>query len=191
MAAPLILKKRNVYEQNQRPSKDGKLPPKHEQRRSRLTLRERRKLVNLAYEVLDPEHTGKILREKIDDIADEIAYLIRSCSSDEQERERQRSLCSHGDEKIKALEEEERVAESHQESVDIHSDSNDDEAPASQNDEDSEDDDSTGFIATEDEIQLEILQSKQLQLTFTSETTPKKRRRLKKQQTSDAIDELD
>jgi len=161
--------------------KPGKIAPMHISRRGRLTLRERRALVNMAYGVLDVHGTAKINRRKLDDIAEELGYLIRSCSKLD-DRERERFVVCMSDEALRDTEAEER--EALLDSVDIQSSSDDDDDKDDNNN--SENDDDVNFIATEKEVQqelAEISREKQLQLTCLEtdyEKKPKKRARLQK-----------
>ncbi len=123
-------------------------------RRQRLSLPERKVLLKLAFDVLDPEHSGKITRGKLDDIHAELAYLIRTFKTEET-RERQRFMVTHGESTLEDIEKEEKTA--YKESIDIESDSEHEEQ---------DDSDLGDFIVSDTEIETEIAATQPLQLTY-------------------------
>jgi hypothetical protein len=137
-----------------------------EHRRQRLSAIERKVLLKLAFEALDPEYLGKITTAKLNDVRDELTYLIRFCPTEEQ-RERQRFMVTHGEHTLEDIEKDERKA--YMQSIDLES--------ASDNEE-QDDSDLADFIVSDTEIEAELARTQRLLLTFTS--LPDKKR-LKKQ----------
>jgi len=83
--------------------------PQHVYRQQRLTPTIYSNLVRFAFDVLDPQMTGEIAKELLNDIRDTLADLVRNNASTEA-RERIFFIQEFGEEKLNGIEEEETKA---------------------------------------------------------------------------------
>src|SRR6185369_5328868 len=129
--------------------------PQHVYRQQRLTPTIYSNLIRFAFDVLDPQMTGEIAKELLNDIRDTLADLVRNNASTEA-RERIFFIQEFGEEKLNGIEEEETKALC--QSVDLTATKDD-------NDCESEDeyDDDDPFIAPSEEDGEEDGSPKQLE----------------------------
>jgi len=136
-----------------------KTPKKYEDREDRLTLPIRKSLLNLCFDIIDPEKTGRVNEALLKDIYAEMKYLIQHCKTTES-RERQRFIVCSG-QNIHEIEKEE--ASALKESIDLEEEEEEDEEAEG----DDDDADLAGFVVSANEP----IVYEPLQLTYTPPST--------------------
>lgn len=145
------------------PTLAAKSPKTIDARRTRMPVAVRKACLRLAYDVLDPQIEGVVSAQMLQDIGEELEYLVK-IGKTEQERDTQRFIVEHGQEEYDSLESAEKRA--HKGARDL------DEPTTEEEDYDDTESDLEGFIVPSDEeteIQKTITESQESPKVYTQE----------------------
>ena len=104
-----------------------------EERRKRMSADMRKLCLRVAYDWLDRAKTGIIDSQKMQDIGDELEYLVRNGKTDES-RDTQRFILAHGEETLHNIQQEEAKAHLAAQDIDVTTDDDTDKLESSGDD---------------------------------------------------------